>query len=127
MPDSYDGAELFDMDGWAWFTKHFHMGIHGGAVLDYVISQGYNFSFIGCTTEPGNSTIDEKWKKLLLNRFNYKTNPEHPWPIMALCIGKGINNTNSPADKYVTQSGDVLPYIAMSPKWGQRKHNIIFY
>ena len=86
----------------------FTVGIHGGAVLDYVISQGYNFSFIGCTTEPGNSTIDEKWKKLLLNRFNYKTNPEHPWPIMALCIGKGINNTNSPADKYVTESGDVF-------------------
>jgi hypothetical protein len=127
MPDADDGLEQFDMDGWAWFTKYFHMGIHGGAVLDYVITQGYNFSFIGCTTEPGDSTTDKQWRKLLSKRFNYKTNDDYPWPIMALCIGKGIDNTGSAKDKYVTQSGDVLPYIAMSPKWAQRKHNIIFY
>lgn len=129
VPDTDDGAEHFhdDHDCGSWPTKQFHMGIHGGGVCDYVLSQGYNFSFIGCTTDPENIEIENTWRSLILNRFNYKTNFHYPWPFIALCIGKGIDNTGTQNGKYVTQSGDVLPYLSLQPKVAQRKHNIIFY
>lgn len=107
-------------------TKQFHIGIHGGATLDYVLSQGYDFSFIGCTDDPTDK-ITKKWTKMILERFNYVPNQYCAWPFIAFCIGKGVEKFDHQVQHYTTLAGDVLAYHYTGEKLLQRKPNIIYY
>lgn len=122
-----DGEEHFpdDPDLGSWDTKNFHIGMHGGAVLNYILTQGFDFSFIGCTADPGEE-ITQQWSDIIWERFGYKTNQSYSWPLVSLCIGKGSPIFDKDA-VYTTAAGDCLKYSYTSGKQWQRKGNIIYY
>ena len=128
MAHTEDNSSHFEgeFDEGSWPTKHFHIGMHGGAALDYVLSQGYDFSFIGCTDDPSDE-ITQQWSKIILERFNYKTNAFAPWPLVAFCIGKGIEKFDHELKYYKTLDGKMLPYHYTGEKSIQKKSNILYY
>lgn len=86
---------------------HLHAGIIGGAMMTETLNAGYDFSFIGCTEDPGHKIV-----KRINAHLHKKYGITHKvaQPFLALCIGKGFESKHNKARLHTLQNGRSLRY-----------------
>ena len=84
-----------------------HAGIIGGAMMTETLNAGYDFSFIGCTEEPGHKIV-----KRINAHLHKKYGITHKvaQPFLALCIGKGIESKHNKVRLHTLQNGRSVRY-----------------
>lgn len=125
MPRPEDTALMLDKTSYQWESKLTAIGIHGGALLNETLNAGYDFSYIGCTTEKLKKGVTSQWIKICKNRWNFSTSSDNSWPVVAMCIGKGIRDSES-EKKYTCLNGETFSYISTANKIDLIKENIIY-
>ena len=100
--------------------------IHGGVMLAETLRHGYDFSFIGCGIDdiPENKT--EQWKQIINERFGIECHPDHPWPAICWCIGKGDDSKPQLISDYELDSGDLVPAQPYDFKKFRKKEKVLF-
>lgn len=83
-----------------------HAGIIGGALMSETLSFGFDFSFIGCTSDPNKKQLDYI-NICLQERFNVKQ--RFTGPYLAFCIGIG-NPLKILKKKYKLHDGTKISY-----------------
>jgi len=86
---------------------HLHAGIIGGAMMTETLNAGYDFSFIGCTEDPGHKIV-----KRINAHLHKKYGITHKvaQPFLALCIGKGIEEKPAFTKLHTLQNGRSIRY-----------------
>jgi len=84
-----------------------HAGIIGGAMMTETLNAGYDFSFIGCTEDPGHKIV-----KRINAHLHKKYGITHKvaQPFLALCIGKGIEENLIVPKLHTLQNGRSVRY-----------------
>ena len=111
------------------FPKDQAISVHGGAVLHECLSHGYDFSFIGCTVEDPSEKSKKQWIEMVENRWNYSPSEEWPWPLLAMCVGKGVDyDPAAPISKtYTFLDGSTGTYnLTFEPTSPNRKSNNLY-
>jgi hypothetical protein len=69
--------------------------------------------------------VTSEWIKICKNRWNFSTSSDNSWPVVAMCIGKGIRDSES-EKKYTCLNGETFSYISTANRTDLIKENIIY-
>jgi hypothetical protein len=84
-----------------------NIGLHGGAALAEIRNNGFDFSFIGCTSDNVSNKTEKELIKRIQSRFNLDF--DICLPCVAFCIGKANREVNT-INVYKCKDGTELRY-----------------
>ena len=76
-------------------------------MMTETLNAGYDFSFIGCTEEPGHKIV-KRINAHLHKKYGITHRVSHPF--LALCIGKGIESKHNKVRLHTLQNGRSIKY-----------------